>query len=131
METKLDFTDIVSLSGFSYISQPRKELSFRRSGGIALYVKNNIFEFCTEQPSESDYVLWVCLDKRLTDTDENVIFGIVYIPPSQSRFYNDDEMLKLENEIISVCSSNKYVILSGDFNARVGKLSDYIQLDEY
>ena len=75
--------------------------------------------------------MWVCIDKRLTDTDENLILGIVYVPPSQSRFYNDDELSKLENEIMSVCSSSKYVVISGDINARTAKLQDYIKLDQY
>ena len=55
----------------------------------------------------------------------------MYVPPSQSRFYNDDELSKLENEIMSMCSSNKYVIISGDINARTGKLTDHVKLDNY
>ena len=131
VETKLDHTDIVSLPGFDCLSQPRKELSFRRSGGIALFVKTEISEYCTHRPSESDYIMWVCIDKRLTDTEENLILGIVYVPPSQSRFYNDDELSKLQNELMSVCSSNKYVVISGDINARTAKLQDYVTLDQY
>ena len=64
-------------------------------------------------------------------TDENLILGIIYVPPIQSRFYNDDELSKLENEIMSVCSSNKYVTISGDINARTAKLPDYVKLDQY
>ena len=75
--------------------------------------------------------MWVCTDKRFTDTDENLILGIVYVPPSQSRFYNHDELPKLENEIMSVCSSKKYVIISGDINAGTAKLQDYVKLDQY
>ena len=131
VETKLDQTDIVSLPGFDCISQPRKELFFRRSGGIAVFVKNKFSEYCTYQPSESDYIMWMCIDKRLTDSDENMYLGIVYVPPSQSRFYNDDKLSKLENEIMSMCSSNKYVIISGDVNARTGKLTDYVKLDHF
>ena len=32
---------------------------------------------------------------------------------------------------MSMCSSNKYVIISGDVNARTGKLTDYVKLDHY
>ena len=77
VETKLDRTDIISLPGFDCFSQPRKELSFRRSGGIAAFVKNEFSEFCSYQPSESDYIMWMCIDKRITDTDEN-IFRVKY-----------------------------------------------------
>lgn len=131
METKLDCTDIVSLSGFECISQPRKELSFRRSGGVAFFAKTEISKLCVQLPSEADYIMWIRIDKHLIDTDENVILGIVYVPPTQSRFYNDDELSKLENEIMSVCSTNKYVIISGDLNARTSKLPEYVELDQY
>ena len=118
VETKLDQTDIVSLPGFDCISHPHKVLFFRRSGGIAVFVKKRISEYCTYQPSESHYIMWMCIDKRLTDSDGNMYLCVVYVPPSQSRFYNDDKLSKLENEIMSMCSSNKYVIISGDVNAR-------------
>ena len=131
VETKLDNTDIVSLPGFECISQPRKEFSFRRSGGVALFIKSEIAKFCKLKPSESDYIMWVHIDKHLIDTDENLILGIIYVPPIQSRFYNDDELSKLENEIMSVCCSNKYVTISGDINARTAKLPDYVKLDQY
>ena len=100
VETKLDHTDIVSFLGFNFLSQPRREPVFRGSGGIALFVKDEISEYCTDRLSDSDYIVWVCLDMHLTGIEENVVLGIVYmyVPPSQSRFYNDDELLKLENE---------------------------------
>ena len=37
----------------------------------------------------------------------------------------------LENEITSFCSDNKYVILTGDFNARTAELNDYTQRDDF
>ena len=98
---------------------------------MALFVKTIISRFCKHIPSESDYLMWVQIDKHLINTDENLTLGIVYVPPTQSRFYNDDELSKLENEIVSVCSLNKYVIISGDINARTKKLPDYLELDQY
>ena len=62
--------------------------------------------------------MWVQLDKRLMNADENVMLGVSYIPPAQSKYFNDEEILNLEREITSVCSSYKYVLISGDLNAR-------------
>ncbi|MEW8560930.1 MAG: hypothetical protein AB2541_02460, partial [Candidatus Thiodiazotropha sp.] len=131
VETKLDDTDIVSLPGFQCLSQPRKQHYLRKSGGIAFFVKEGISEYCKQKESVSDYIMWICVDKKLTQTDENLVLGIIYVPPSQSRFFNDDELLNLENEISSVCRSNKYVIITGDINARTAKLSDYVKLDDF
>ena len=79
----------------------------------------------------SDYVSWISIDKSLMHLDENFIIGSIYIPPESSNFFNDEEFATLENEITSFCSDNKYVILTGDFNARIAELNDYTQRDEF
>ena len=58
-------------------------------------------------------------------------FGVLYVPPSQSKFLKDDEILALEMEILSICSTHKYVFLTGDINARTGKLQDFITVDTF
>lgn len=127
----LDDTDIISLPGFSFISQPRKQKYFRKSGGIAVLIKDSILEFCKHVETDSDYILWLSLDRRLTKTKENVIIGTIYVPPTQSRFFNDEEITNLENEITSICSNHKYVFIAGDFNARTSHLNDFIHLDQF
>ena len=73
VETKLDETDVISLPGFSCISQPRKQTFLRRSGGIAFCVKEKLAKFVKRIDSCSDYIMWVQLDKRLMNADENVM----------------------------------------------------------
>ena len=38
-ETKLDSTDIISVNGYTFRSQPRKRRYIRKSGGIGVFVK--------------------------------------------------------------------------------------------
>ena len=101
-ETKVNAFDIISLPGFQVISQPRKAQQFRKSGGLAILIKDNLKEFCKYHNTESDYILWISIDKKVTHTDENVILGTIYIPPSQSRFYNEDEIAILERDNVDV-----------------------------
>ena len=121
-EIKTDNTDIISFQGYSSFVQPRKRPYLRKSGGISIYFKNKFSNFLKIIETESDYVLWVEISKILTQTEENVILGVVYIPPENSNYYNEDEFLILENEILSFSSENKFVPLSGDFNAKTGQL---------
>ena len=72
--------------------------------------------------SDSDYIMWVQIDKCLIKDDENVMLCISYILPTQSKYYNDEEIVNLEREITSVCGSNKYVLITGDLNARTARL---------
>ena len=53
-------------------------------------------------------------------TDVNVILGGVYIPPENSNFFNEDEILVLETEITSFRS-----------NARTSQLRDYTEADNF
>ena len=131
METMLDDNDIISLPGFSIISQPRKQKHFRKSGGLAVLIKDRFAEFCKHIGTTSDYILWLSLNKNLTNTEENVIIGVIYVPPTQSRFFNDEELTNLENEITSMCSSYKYVFITGDFNARTSHLNDFTHFDHF
>lgn len=131
METMVDDTDVISFPGFCAISQPRKQKYFRKSGGLAVLIKDRLSGFCKHLDTISDYVLWLSIDKSITNTDENIIIGITYVPPTQSRFFNDDELTNLENEITSMCSNHKYVFITGDFNARTSHLNDFTQLDQF
>lgn len=129
--TKLEDINIISIPGFQCFSQPRKQKYIRKSGGIALFAKDEIFQHCKYLATDSDYVMWISIDKSRSSIDENLIIGITYVPPSQSRFFNDDELQTLENEITSMCSSHKYVFITGDLNARTAIFTDYVQLDDF
>ena len=125
METMLDDSDIISLPGFRTISQPRKRKHFRKSGGLAVLIKDRSAEFCKHIDTTTDYISWLSLNKSLTNTEENVITGVIYVPPTQSKFFNDEELTNLENEIISMCSNYKHVFITGDFNARTSHLNGF------
>ena len=59
-ETKIDDMDIISFPGFKLISQPRKEpLYLRKSGGLAIFIKDNLANYCKPLETESDYILWL------------------------------------------------------------------------
>ena len=130
-ETKINQTDVISFPGYDCIAQPRKQPFRRRSGGISIYFKDKFSRFISKIDTASDYVSWISIDKSLTQLDENLILGSVYIPPECSLFYNNEEMTTLENEISSFCGENKYVLLTGDFNARTAVLCDYTEPDTF
>ncbi|MEW8548622.1 MAG: reverse transcriptase family protein [Candidatus Thiodiazotropha sp.] len=130
-ETKIDETDIISFPGYCNFSQPRKQSYQRKSGGISVYFRENLSKYIRHLQTESDYVLWIEIDKIFSKTDENVILGTIYIPPENSNYYNEDEFMILETEITSFCARNKYVLLTGDFNARTGELRDYTERDDF
>ena len=72
-ETKTDETDIITFPGYCYISQPRKQKYVRKSGGMAVYYKEGISKYIKAIETQSDYILWIELDKCLMQTEENVV----------------------------------------------------------
>jgi len=64
-----------------------------------------------------------CLSK------ENILFGVVYIPPEGSVYSNIDIFDKIERDISSYCSNFDNIVLLGDFNSRCGHLDDFVSID--
>ena len=130
-ETKLDESDIFEVPGYTFISQVRKEKCLRKSGGIGVFVKSALSEKVTFIDSDSDYVLWIKVDKSAVNTNEDLFCGIVYVPPSDSRFYSADEFSRFDAEITSMCIEHKYLLLTGDFNARTQNIADFVDSGDF
>ena len=103
----------------------------RKSGGIGMYVRSTIAKHFEVIQNESEYILWISISKQFTDYDENIVLGIMYIPPENSRFLNEEHLTKLDDEIANKCYSNKYVYLVGDTNCRVGSMCDFVMSDPH
>ncbi len=57
VETKLDTHDVISIEGYSFLSQIRKQKFMRRSGGIGVFIKDHLSEKCHLLDTDSDFVL--------------------------------------------------------------------------
>ena len=64
-------------------------------------------------------------------TDRDFVFGAIYVPPSESRFINQDELDILEVELCNTCILYKYVCRLGDFNARTHNKDDFLDVDDF
>lgn len=129
-ETKSDEADEINVDGYTAYFKHRHKLSEVKSGGICLLVKNSLKDCVTVIKTDCKYVLWLKLSNSLCKTDEDVICGVVYIPPENTRYVNVDCFNGLEQELINVGNMNKYMCLMGDFNARSGILKDYFTTNE-
>ena len=124
-ETKTDDIDQIHIPGFITFMKNRHKLSKVRSGGIILSAREDIVKHVKIIDTDCKYVLWFKIDKMFLNYDEDLICGIVYIPPEGSKFSSSESFIEFEQELISVVKDYKYVCLMGDFNARVGHLKDY------
>lgn len=74
--------------------------------------------------------LWFKISRELLGLDEDVIFGIVYIPPEYTVYSSIDALSEIENEYLTWQINYKYIVLNGDFNGRTANEPDFIFIEE-
>jgi len=126
----LDSLDIVSVDNYTFVPKHRKQKTLRKSGGIGTFVRQDIMKYVTFLESESEFVQWLKISQILVGTDEDVYFGIVYIPPENSKYCNNNDLNMFYAELELYNNNNKYVAMMGDFNARTSNKLDVAISDE-
>ena len=107
-------------------------MSRRKSGGLTLLVKEEIQNYVKiEKQHSSQLVLWFSISPELLMTENDVLCGVVYVPPIGSKYANEDLFANLHAEILKTSSENSQIILMGDFNSRTGERSDIFLSDEF
>ena len=113
-----------------YTLNIEKNISRHRSGGIALAYKKTLQQFINPIDSQSKLVLWFVISKRLTKK-EDILCGIIYIPPESSDYSVIYPFQEIETELNSFKDRYSHFLLFGDCNARTKNLPDFIEIDPY
>ena len=116
------------IPGFKAIStkvaNPKSKSNCRKSGGISLLYKTK-YEHLISTVKLTKNFLWCRIDKFLFNAEKDLLICGIYIPPEKSPYFDEEIFNELENDIIYF-SSKGNILLLGDFNARTGKLDDFI-----
>ena len=88
--------------------------------------KSNLISGITRMPSSNKHFIWVKLDSNFFGLNEDIFVSGVYLPPSNSNYYKDqdiDIIDKLRSDIIKYSSQGQIIII-GDLNSRLGNLQE-------
>ncbi|CAG2241030.1 unnamed protein product [Mytilus edulis] len=129
-ETKTDDLDTINLPGFIFHMKNRQKYG-KKSGGIILAYKEKLNNYLELLETDSKYTFWFKLSSVFSKIDEDVVFGIVYIPPENSVYHQPDTFDQVENEIRSFSQNFKYICLLGDFNGRTADEPDYFEIETH
>ena len=125
----------VAVDGFTLFQlnrTNRKRNAKRDSGGIALYVKNDINQYCTLLTTDSDDIIWVKIDRSLFNLSCDLYLCLCYIIPTGSSREALTEICVLDRisdfiTNIADTTDNCYnILICGDLNSRVGVEHDLL-----
>ncbi|CAC5415123.1 unnamed protein product [Mytilus coruscus] len=112
----------------------RHKITSHRSGGIALGYRRCLDKCIKTFDTECKFVYWFSVDKKVFDLDENIVFGIVYIPPVNTNYTSEEAFNEIDIEFQRFSQNSKYIVLLGDFNSRTANLPDFYEessVDEF
>ena len=129
-ETHLDSGKTIDIPGYYWIGHNRNKRHVKAkkaSGGVGILIKDNIlhqFLVCDVDRS-FDSILVICFKHKITDFQVTVI--CVDLPPENSTWgHNSDLFFTHLTSVVYASHSSDIILITGDFNARVGNLPDYI-----
>jgi len=111
--------------GYIFKTKNRQNFSHRKSGEIAFGYKENLDKFITIIKNDSKFVFWVKVSSTVFKLDENVLIGVVYIPPEFTSYSSQEAFNDMYFDIRNCSRLYKYISLAGDFNARTAELNDF------
>ncbi|KAK3102147.1 hypothetical protein FSP39_009168 [Pinctada imbricata] len=123
-----------NLPGFQscfVLNAKRHKKRGRKSGGLLVFAKSEISKNITKT-KETEYSLWLKIDnlKLFDGTLQKPLFlCFTYIQPSKSKDLSEEIFLELKSDIERYQKLGE-TLICGDFNARTGKLKDYIDHDD-
>ena len=122
-ETCLTQSD-VDINGYKSVHYLRQNIhpnANRSSGGISMFVKNQLRDAVSIVKHYKDcFMVWL---KLTVENNKNpLLIGITYFPPEgyAQNCYNEHYFQILERDVAQFC--DEYDIICGDMNARIGSL---------
>ena len=130
LRLKLDDLDILESDDFLFKYKNRQKLAAYKSEGIAIGYKKYLEKYVKPIETDCQYVYWLNIDKHIFNLSQNVIIGVIYIPPVNSIYSSDEAYAEIEIELQRFVQTTKNIILAGDFNSRTANLLDFYDIED-
>ena len=101
-----------------------------------MYVHNKLKKYVTFIKNTSDCIMWIKLDGKLFNLNNNLLLCLVYNAPQGSgrEYLSENNAFELiSDDILHFKNEYEYenceFLICGDFNARVGERPDFVLND--
>ena len=126
-ETHFDAYDSLDSLGFKCLPLITRNNAKVRSGGLAILVREHLYDSIKILKSEGDHYYWFTL---INHFPQDIAFCCVYVAPEGSNYSNKDYFESLEADILYFASHNYKFCLLGDFNAHTNNELDFTCVDD-
>ena len=130
MESKSDDLDFFDIPGYELKMENRKKVAKVNPGGITIAYKAEILDKIQLIATESKFVFWFTIASTYLSLEEDIVVGVVYIPPENTSYSSPGSFIQIENEYLDISRNYYYVALLGDFNGRTPDDDDFILVNE-
>ena len=135
VETHCDASQKPHVDGFAPPVQnvrPKTPGAPYHSGGILIYIKNEIKKGITVLEQTNSEYRWIRLNKSFFNIPNDIYICTLYISNGSFGARSDDDILMLiENDIARFSKNGSKIIVCGDFNSRTNTEPDYPEGDGY
>lgn len=131
--SELSNVEIVGYSCCKAHRKLRKKTARRDSGGLIVYVKENLTAGVEFIRSKNDDLMWLKFDKTFFSFDRDVMVCLCYVVPQNStrqNVINFDIFDEIQTHIAEFESeATNWYVITGDFNARTASNPDFVEHD--
>jgi len=124
-------SDLCNFTFYNFYGKFRQRNAKRNSGGTVLYIRDSILPGVSIVKNEYDTLIWLKLDKTFFNFQSDIYLCCLYLWPHDSPVSRivDVDLFDVISEDVLYFEQLGSVLLSGDWNARVGKKIDFIDCD--
>ena len=122
----------LSIPGFHLLGYKNRKKNLKSntaSGGIAIFVRDNLIKLFTIIKSGNEDTVWVKIKKEFTGMGRDIFVCTCYFSPAKGA-NNSQVCARLEGDILDF-QKKGHVIIMGDLNAKTGNQSDVIPPDKH
>ena len=123
--------DIVNynIDGSVFLNYSRHQMHHnarRNSGGIGIFIRNDIVDGVETKKTIDDVIVWIKLKHGFFGLPSDIYIVAVYIVPENSTHARHDPFGLLQNDIACIPSGWSQILLCGDYNAHTSVESDFM-----
>ena len=133
-ETHACYKDVLLYDGYKSFMNCRSESSYKKRGGLAVFIKRNILQGVSLIDKSQSEMMWFKLSSTYFGLSKDLYVCFIYIAPSNSTYVKKTSLdklvfTKLENDVMKFNQKGDIMIM-GDLNAHINyKEHDFILND--